>query len=99
MRPDQMTMRLQPVLGGAYTRMLLRGTVPTAVPRTSAARLARELAFWSGWPGSCALSADSEAARWCEWWTDLLAGISARHLELCFHLPRPERRHAPRGDR
>ncbi len=99
MRPGQMTMRLEPELGGSYTRLRLHGTLPTALPRPVAARFARELAFWSGWSVSCVLSADEEAVRWCDWWTDLLADISAQHLELRCHHRRSDRARDRRGDR
>ncbi len=99
MKSGQMAMQLESEHGGAYTRLLLRGTLPTALPRQVAAQLAQELAFWSGWPVSCVLSVDGEAARWCQWWTDLLAGISAQHLELCCRPRRPERERDFRGDR
>ncbi len=82
MRPGQMTIQLEPVDGSACTRLRLCGTLPTALPRPGAARLVRELAFWSGWPVSCVLFADEEAARWCDCWTDLLADVSTQHLEL-----------------
>ncbi len=99
MRPGQMTIRLEPVHGGVYTRLRLCGTLPTALPRPIAARFLRELAFWSGWPVSCALSADEEAAFWCDWWTDLTADISVQHLELCIRRRRPEQARDRRGDR
>ena len=96
MRREQMTIQLEPEHGGSYTRLRLRGSLPTAVPRRAAARLARELTLWSGWPVSCVLCVDREAACWCEWWTDLLADISARHLELRYRIRQPE---LWRGDR
>lgn len=99
MRRGPMTVQLEPELGGAYTRLLLRGALPTAVPRNAVARLARELAFWSGWPVSCVLYADWEATCWCEWWMDLLADISAQHLELRYRPRRPERARDRRGSR
>jgi len=99
MRPGQMTIRLAPVQYGAYTRLRLCGTLPTALPRPVAARFAQELAFWSGWPVSCVLSADEEAAQWCEWWTDLMAGISAQHLELRVRRRLPEQARDRLGDR
>lgn len=101
MKSGQMTIHLEPVQGGAYTRLWIQGTLPTAVPRPVAAKLARELAFWSGWPVSCVLSAGTEAEtdRWCAWWTDLLAGICAQHLELRYRHRRPERSRARRGER
>jgi hypothetical protein len=83
-------------LGGLSTRFWLRGSLRTAVSLKTALRLARELACWSGWPGSCVLSVDRELVCWCEWWTDLLADISARHLELRYRIRQPE---LWRGDR
>lgn len=101
MKSGQMTIQLEPVQGGAYTRLRLDGTLPTAVPRLVAVRLARELAFWSGWPVSCVLSAGTAAGadRWCGWWTGLMAGISPQHLELRCCPRRPERARERRGDR
>jgi len=78
-------------LGGPSTRFWLRGSLRTAVSLKTALRLAQELACWSGWPSSCVLSVDRELVCWCEWWADRLAGISARHLELCHRIGQPER--------
>ena len=83
-----MRMRLTPEHGGSYTCLRLSGSVPTAVPRWTAARLARGLAFWNGWPVRCVLSVDREAGSWCEWWTDLLAGIPEDLLELRYDIGR-----------
>lgn len=99
MKIGQMTIQLESEHGGAYTRLLLCGTLPTALPRQAAARFAQELAFWSGWPVSCVLSADEEATRWCQWWTDLLADISAQHLELRCRPRQAEQARDRRGDR
>jgi len=90
MKNGQMKIALTPEHGGAYTRLRLSGSVPTAIPRRTALWLARGLAFWSGWPVRCVLSVDREAACWCEWWTDLLADIPERHLELRYHVIRSE---------
>jgi len=66
----------------SYTRFGLCGSPPVAVPRRKAVIPVRGLAFWSGAPGECALCVDGAAARWCEWWTDPLADMSGRHLEV-----------------
>jgi hypothetical protein len=91
MADGRMRIRLTPEHGGSFTRVRLCGSLPTAVPRRGAARLVRVLAVWSGAPVECALFADAAAASWCEWWTDLLAGMSARHLRVRY-------RRARRGD-
>ena len=69
-------------------KLRLTGFVPTAVPRRTAASLARGLALWSGWPVRCVLSVDKEAASWCEWWTDLLVGMPEDLLELRYDIVR-----------
>lgn len=98
MKNGQMKLQLAPEYGGSYTRLRLCGSVPTAIPRAAARRLVRGLAFWSGWPVECVLSVDMEGANWCEWWTDLLVGIPARHLEVRFRA-RGRRRESSRTDR
>jgi len=79
---------LSPVHGGSYTRLRLTGVVPSRVTRKDVARLVRALAFWSGWRVECVLPVAREAASWCEWWTDLLAGMPERHLRVRFRLAR-----------
>ena len=96
MKNGQMKLRLFPVYGGSYTRLQLSGVVPTAVPRWTAEAFAQGIALWSGWPTRCVLSVDREAASWCEWWTDLLAGMSEDLLELRYDIVRPGEE---RGDR
>jgi hypothetical protein len=91
MKDGQMTMRLTPEHGGSYTNLRLSGSVPTAVPQRTATHLVRGLTFWSGWPVECVLSVDREAASWCEWWTDLLAGIPEHHLKLRYRIRRSDR--------
>lgn len=64
---------LSPLDRESHTRLRLCGSSPTV-------RLESGLVFRSGEPGESALSADAAAANWCEWWTDLLAGMSVRRL-------------------
>lgn len=90
MKNGQMELRLAPEHGGSYTRLRLTGFVPTAVPRKTAAALARGLAFWSGWPVECVLCVDRETASWCEWWTDLLAVMPEDLLDLRFDIVRAD---------
>ena len=82
MKDGQFRAVLSPVYDGRFTRLRLTGVVPSSVMKRDVRRLVRALDFWSGYPVECALSVDREAACWCEWWTDLLAGIPERHLEL-----------------
>lgn len=89
MRRGQMAIVLEPEQGGTYTRVQLCGIVP-AVPKKAVARLVRQLAFWSGWPVSCVIVSDLATAGWCEWWTDLLADIPLRYLEIRYPLQWPE---------
>lgn len=96
MKHGQMKVQLSPQNGGAYTRLRLCGSVPTAVPRKTAAQLVRGLSLWSGWPVECVLSVEREAACWCEWWTDLLADISVHHLKLRYCIRQGKQ---GRGDR
>ena len=91
MKNGQVVLRLEAENGGSYTRLQLCGSVPTAVPRAQAAALVQALAFWSGWPVSCVLCVDREAGGWCEWWTDRLADMPERHLELRIRVRTPER--------
>lgn len=78
----QFRARLRPIYLGAFTQLELTGVVPTAIPEAKVARLIRQLHIWSGCPVRCALYAEKEAVGWCEWWTDVLAGISERDLVL-----------------
>ena len=74
--------RLSPLCDGAYTHLKIEGALPTALPAKALQRLARALAFWSGYPVACALSVEGQATGWCGWWLDQLALIPAHHLEL-----------------
>ena len=56
MKQGQFRVHVRPCCGGAYTRVQLCGSVPTAIPSRSLKRLAAMLAFWSGWPVALALS-------------------------------------------
>lgn len=87
---------LSPVHGGSYTRLRLTGVVPSSVAQRDVARLARGLFFWSGGPVECALSVAMETACWCEWWTDLLAGMPERHLRLRYRIQRSPRKEPDR---
>lgn len=91
MKNGQMKMTLTPEHGGVYTKLRLLGSVPTAIPRITASRLARGLTFWIGWSVECVLSVDRETACWCEWWTELLADIPEHHLELHYRVRRSDR--------
>ena len=88
MKYGKMRIVLEPENDGAYTRLRLSGSVPTSVPRASAIQLVQGLSFWSGWPVTCVLSVDKEAACWCEWWTELTAGIDPSLLTLRYRLRR-----------
>jgi hypothetical protein len=90
MKNGQMQMGLIPEHGGAYTKVQLSGSVPTAIPQRTVTRLTKGLAFWSGWPVLCVLSVDMKAASWCEWWTEKLADIAAHHLEVRYEARSPQ---------
>jgi len=90
MTHGQMTMRFDPEQGGSYTRLRLVESVPTAAPLQGAAQPIRGLTFWSGRPIRCVLSVGREAACWCEWWTDLLAGMPEDLLELRYDIVRAD---------
>jgi hypothetical protein len=82
MIPDKITLRLKPAHRGAYTLVRATGVVPTAVPLRDLRRLARGLAFWSGYPVQCVLSVGTGDLGWCGWWLDHLSVIPADHLAL-----------------
>jgi hypothetical protein len=88
MRQGQMVIQLRVVQGGAYTELRLRGAVPTALPTRLVRRLMEILSSWSGWPVALALSVEADTAGWCEFWSDVLSSVPARHLEIRFTLPR-----------
>lgn len=94
MKQGQFRVHLRPCCNGAYTRVLLCGSVPTAIPPRTLKRLAAMLTFWSGWPVALALFVGCETASWCEAWADSLQGIPERHLEIRFVLPRRRTRFA-----
>jgi hypothetical protein len=88
MEPDQFVLTLSPREGGAYTRLSLSGTAPTALPKAKLRGLLRMLSFWSGWPVTVALSVEADAAGWCEWWTDALCAVPEGQVEVRFELAR-----------
>jgi hypothetical protein len=85
MRSGQVTIRLRPFEGGSFTLWSAHGAVPTAIPPAQLRRLLSGLAFWSGWPVRLALPVDAETVAWCEIWSEALAAVPARHLEVRFH--------------
>jgi hypothetical protein len=87
----RMRARLWPVMGGASTRFQVSGTIPTAVPQSLPRELIYGLSLWGGCPVSCVLCVDRAGARWCEWWTELMAGIPGHHLEAIYLTQRTER--------
>lgn len=87
----RMRVRLWPVNGGASTRFQVSGTIPTAMPQSLPREIIYGLSLWGGCPVSCVLCVDREAARWCAWWTELMAGIPGRHLEASYFTHRTER--------
>ena len=92
MKKGRIRAQLMPMEGGAYTRFRLLGTMPTSVPQMLIRQLIYGLSFWSASPVSCVLCADKEeAASWCEWWTELMAGIPARRLDVRYLIQRTER--------
>ena len=88
MQDSRVRVWLSPLVGGAYTKFRITGTIPTAVPARKLKRLVEELSFWSGYLVECALSVEREGASWCEWWTDRLAVIPERHLKVSFIIRR-----------
>lgn len=82
---NRMTLELRPLHGGSYTQFSLTGPVPSAPPR-GLRQLLTMLAHWNGYPVDVALSVDAQTADWCETWTDALACVPARHLEICFRV-------------
>lgn len=84
---DRITMNLSPLHGGSFTRLSLSGPVVTAVPGRVLRPWLSQLAFWSGRPIHVVLGADAPAS-WLEVWTDALAAVPERDLEVEFRLPR-----------
>ena len=92
MKKRRITAQLTPMDGGANTKFRLSGIIPTSVPQMLSRQLIYGLSFWSASPVSCVLCVDKEsAAIWCEWWTELMAGIPARHLDVSYLIQRTER--------
>jgi hypothetical protein len=94
MKDGQIVIQLQPVNGGAYTELWLSGCLPTSLPPQVARKAIRWLALASGWPVECVLCVDNTSARWWDWWSDHLSGLSERHLELRYQV---RREHLPQG--
>ena len=89
MENKQIKIWLSPLNGGSFTRLRLVGSMPTALPVWEIRQLVERIRFFSGSPIAFVLSAGLEEANWSEWWTDLLAGIPRRLLEVeCRRLPR-----------
>lgn len=84
MRNGQIRARLFPQCGGSFTRLVLCGALPTALPKWELRRLIERLSLFSGYPIECVLSVDKEAASWCEWWSELLVGMPERQIELVY---------------
>jgi hypothetical protein len=93
MRKCRIKAQLTPMEGGAYTKFRLSGIMPTSAPQMLSRQLIYGLSFWSASPVSCVLCVDKEetAASWCEWWTELMAGIPGRHLDVRYLIQRTER--------
>lgn len=81
-KPDRMTLELRPLDGGSYTQLSLSGPLPS-VP-VGLRRLLTWLAHWNGYPVDVVLFVDKQTAGWCEVWTDALASVPDRHLEVRF---------------
>ena len=94
MTNGHMRVRLTPLMDGAFTQVQLTGCVPSSIPPRLLRRFASHASFWSGYTLECALCADKEAVCWCEWWTELLADIPARHLTIRYERGRARRAHA-----
>lgn len=83
-----MTLTLKPLAGGAFTQLCLRGPLCSAPERRVLQELIRAMAFWSGWPVQVVLHVDAQTAGWCEVWTDALAAVPMRDLEVRFESAR-----------
>lgn len=84
MRSGQVVIRLRPFEAGSFTLWSACGSVPTAIPPAQLRRLLSGLTFWSGWPVHLALSVDAGTVGWCETWSEALAHVPERHLEVRF---------------
>jgi len=98
MKNGQIKVWLSPLNGGSYTRLRLYAALPTALPVWELRHLAERMSFFSGYAVQCVLSAGLEEANWSEWWTDLLAGIPGRLLDVRF-VPRHKKRSIGSGGR
>jgi hypothetical protein len=86
MRKGQFRLHVRPLCDGAFTRLLLCGSVVTAIPPCELRKLSAQLAFWSGWPVELVLPVDVGTAAWFEWWTSAVSETPAHHLEVRFTL-------------
>lgn len=86
MKPGQFKIYIFPENGGAYTQWRLCGSLVTTVPARQLRGLFRMLCFWSGWKVVLVLPAKVAAADWFAWWSDMVAQIPERHLDVRFEL-------------
>lgn len=85
--PDQITLELRPLHGGSYTQLVLSGPVCTDPNPRTLHQFLSMFARWNCCPVDVVLSVDAQTASWSEVWTNVLASIPERHLEIRFQLP------------
>jgi hypothetical protein len=92
MRSHFATIRLLPLLGGAYTCLRLCVCVPTPMPPQALRRLCDLLSLASGERGQFVLSVDAQAAAWSDSWVASILELPARHAQTRFILRRRKSR-------
>lgn len=97
-RLEQLRLHLCPLRDGAFTGMKLSGAVTTTLPKDEVCRLLERLSLWSGRPVEVALPVDEVANGWFEWWTDVLQGVPAPHIEIRFVM-KPARKSGSKHER
>ena len=84
--PNQMLLELKPLHGGAYTQLSLHGPVCTDPQTKWLRQLLRLFSDWNGYPVRVVLFADGRTGPWLDVWSDVLATVPARHLEVVFRV-------------
>ena len=82
------TIRLDPLYGGAYTRLRLCAFVPTPLPGWALRRLCSLLTLFSGHPVRFALSVDDRAVPWSELWTASITELPDNCCQTSFIIRR-----------
>lgn len=85
--PNQLTLNLRALEGGAYTKVRLTGAVATMPQARQLRRILSVLALWHGGPVDVVLCVDG-TAEWLEIWDDAFRTVPARQANLRFLISR-----------